>query len=421
MAKGGNKYLLNMSGRFNSVFKAFLLIGVCVIGAVFIYYTTDVIKDLQANEARIAQTYTRIWQLVASDSISGPVTSVLFDEIILKSNFPIVVTDTEEKPLFWKELSGFPATTTNPEILERIKRRVAEMKERKGAIPIYVDSVVIYKLFYDDTALVGKLRLIPIVEMAMVLGFIVLSLIGFQYIRRSEQRSIWAGMAKETAHQLGTPITSLLGWIDLLKTDEYKKSFTKEDMYRRIEMDLARLETVANRFGKIGSIPTLSPHDINQLTAEVVGYFRDRLPHGGKGVRINFNPGEIPEILVNPELYSWVVENLIKNSLEAVDAKTGEITVTTRPAPSRRAAVIEVTDNGRGVARVDTRRIFRPGYSTKKRGWGLGLSLARRIIQDYHKGSITLVRSEPGKGATFAIQLPLPARPSRPKEDSETL
>jgi signal transduction histidine kinase len=407
MARSGNKYMLTLSGRFNTVFKAFLLVGVFVIGAVFVYYTADVIDDIQANQARIAETYTQIWQLVASDSVSGPVTSVLFDEIILKSEFPIVVTDTLEEPLFWKELPGIPATTTDPEILDRIKKRVEKMKARKGSIPIYVDSVAIFKLFYDDTALVGKLQLIPMVEMALVLGFIVLALIGFQYIRRSEQRSIWAGMAKETAHQLGTPISSLMGWFDLLKTDEFEGKYTAEEMYRRIDNDLSRLETIANRFGKIGSVPILEKIDLNKLTGEIVDYFRERLPHRGKGVQLQFQPGRVPEVNLNPELYGWVVENLLKNGLEAVDAKTGRITVRTQRASSGKAVVVEVIDNGPGIPRSDARRVFRPGYTTKKRGWGLGLSLARRIIQDYHKGSISLAKSETESGTTFAIQLPL--------------
>jgi len=407
MAKGGNKYLLTTSGRFNTVFKVFLLFGVCAIGAVFVYYTTDVIDDIQANEARIAETYTHIWQLVASDSVSGPVTSLLFDEVILKSDFPIIVTDTMEHPLFWKELPGIPPTTDDPEIIKKIKKRVEEMKARKGSIPIYVDSVAIYNLFYDDTALIGKLQLIPVVEMAMVVGFIFLALVGFQHIRRSEQRTIWAGMAKETAHQLGTPISSLLGWVNLLKTGEVNDSFTPDEIYRRIENDLVRLETIANRFGKIGSIPTLAESDLNQLTGEVVRYYQERLPHGGKGVQLHFHPGEVPHVNLNPELYSWVIENLIKNALEAVDAKTGLINVSTRRSHSGKIAVVEVSDNGRGIPRSDARRIFRPGYTTKTRGWGLGLSLARRIISEYHKGSIILEKSEPGKGTTFAVHLPL--------------
>ena len=406
MAPSGKKYLLSLSNRFATVFTGFLLFGICAIGAVFVYYTTDIVSELQSNEAKVAQTYTKIWQLVASDSTSGPVTSVLFDEIILKSNFPIVVADTAGQPLFWKELPGISEKANDPKTLERVRKRMEAMKERKGEIPIYVDSVAIYKLYYDDTPLVGRLRLIPLVEMGMVLGFIVLALIGFQYIRRSEQRTIWVGMAKETAHQLGTPISSLLGWLNILKTGEGSGSFSPQEIYRYIESDLARLETVANRFGKIGSLPKLEREDLNRLTAEVVDYFQRRLPHQGGGVQISFIPGEIPEAKLDRELYNWVVENLLKNSLEAVDSRQGVITVRTFTLSSNKRIIVEVSDNGRGISRGDARRIFRPGFTTKRRGWGLGLSLARRIINEYHKGNIYLAASEPGKGSTFVIQLP---------------
>ncbi len=405
VAEKKDKIKVSGAGRFNTYFKAFLLFGVCAIGAMFVYYTNDVIDDIQDNEARIAKTYTHIWQLVASDSIGSHVTSVLFDEVILKSTFPIVVTDTNEVPLFWKKLSDVPETSDDPAILEKVSRHVTEMKLNKGEIPIYMDSIPIYKLFYDDTALVDKLRWIPFVEMAMVVSFVFLALIGFQHIRLSEQRNIWVGMAKETAHQLGTPITSMLGWIDLLKTGD--ESFSKEEIYRRIGIDLERLGTIANRFGKIGSEPTLEQMDINPLTDEVVLYYRERLPHGGTGVKITFSSGEIPEINVNRELYAWVVENLIKNALESVDARTGQIDISTWYDTASKIVRIKVADNGRGIPRRVARRIFKPGYTTKKRGWGLGLSLSRRIIQDYHGGTLTLLKSDPEHGATFEISLPI--------------
>ncbi len=406
VADESGKSLLSTSGRFNTYFKGFLLFGVCLIGGVFVYYTNDVIVDIQENEAQIARTYTKIWQLVASDSVSGPVTSVLFDEIILKSNFPIIVTDSLGNPLFWKEIAGVPATSTDPGVLRKVAEHAADMKADRGEIPIYIDSVVIYKLCYGDTALVNKLRMIPIVEMGLVVGFIVLALVGFQYIRRSEQRSIWVGMAKETAHQLGTPISSLMGWLDMLKNSQFTDKYTPQEVYQRVERDLARLETVANRFGKIGSRPKLEKRDINHLTGEVVDYFRERLPHHGEGAQIQFVPGEISAAKVNRELYNWVIENLIKNALEAVDSKTGFIKVRTFSESGNRWIRVEISDNGRGIMRRDVRRIFRPGYTTKRRGWGLGLSLARRIIHDYHNGNLYLVTSEPGKGSTFVIELP---------------
>lgn len=364
------------------------------------------ITILQADQARTAQAYTRIWQLVTSENLNASVTSVLFDEVILKSNFPIVVADTSGQPLFWKRLPKLPDSSQDPKVIQEVAKRAQEMRSHNGEIPIYVDSVAIYKLYYDDTPLVAQLRLIPIVEMALVLGFIALALVGFQYIRQSEQRSIWIGMARETAHQLGTPISSLLGWVNLLKTGETNEKYTPEEIYVRIESDLSRLGKIANRFGMIGSVPKLEKTDVNKATTEVVNYFRERLPYRGTGVQIDFTAGEIPEILLNEELYDWVIENLFKNSLEAVDPKTGKITVKTYLSSSGKRVVVEISDNGRGIPRRDARRIFRPGFTTKKRGWGLGLSLARRIIEDYHRGSIILAASEPGKGSTFVIHLP---------------
>ncbi len=163
---------------------------------------------------------------------------------------------------------------------------------------------------------------------------------------------------------------------------------------------------MANLFCKNGSIPKLEPMDINALTGEVIDYFRQRLPHQGQGVQINFAPGDVVPVNLNHELYNWVIENLLKNSLEAVDSKNGVITVKTSLVSSGKKVAVEVADNGRGVSRLDARRIFRPGFTTKRRGWGLGLSLAQRIIREYHKGSIALAASEPGKGATFVIILP---------------
>ncbi len=402
-----NKNLLSVSSRFTTYFKIFLIFGVVAIGGVFVYYTQDVIADIQANEAEIAQTYTKIWALVASDSVSGPVTSVLFDEVILKSNFPIVVTDSVGNPLFWKEVPGLDQADADPRTLERVRRYVEELDKKKGEIPIYIDSVVIYNLYYGDTALIGKLRVIPIVEMGLFIGFVFLALVGFQHIRRSEQRSIWVGMAKETAHQMGTPITSLLGWIDLLKSGRESETFSRNDIYSRIESDVARLETVANRFGRIGSIPKLEPLEINRITGDVINYFRQRLPHGGSGVRLHFDPGEELTVNLNEDLYRWVIENLIKNSLEAVDSRSGQITVRTYRENGSKNIKVEVADNGRGIDPHDARRVFRPGYTTKRRGWGLGLSLARRIIHDYHKGTIVLASGEQGKGARFVITLPI--------------
>ena len=238
--------------------------------------------------------------------------------------------------------------------------------------------------------------------------------IGFRNIKRSEQRSIWVGMAKETAHQLGTPLSSLMGWVELLKLKFKRQDFDMpnettrvhfDDIVGRMKSDLKRLDRVATRFGQIGSIPELELRNVNQPIAEVVSYFRLRLPDGGKGVEIIEQYGDIPDININMELIAWVVENLMKNSLEAVDPREGEIVINTECRNNK--VIISVIDNGKGISFKDQRRIFAPGFTTRNRGWGLGLTLAQRIVEEYHQGKIWLEKSEPSVKTEFKIELPV--------------
>jgi signal transduction histidine kinase len=238
--------------------------------------------------------------------------------------------------------------------------------------------------------------------------------IGFRNIKRSEQRSIWVGMAKETAHQLGTPLSSLMGWVELLKLKYNKDDFALPDqnitvgfdeIVERMQSDLRRLDRIATRFGQIGSIPELEKCNLNRILAEVVAYYSLRLPGGGKGVEIIEHYGELPDISINQELMGWVVENLFKNSLEAVDPRKGKILISTSCVDKK--VCISISDNGRGIAPAIQKRIFAPGFSTRKRGWGLGLTLAKRIVEEYHLGRIWLVGSEPNVKTEFMIELPV--------------
>jgi NtrC-family two-component system sensor histidine kinase KinB len=231
--------------------------------------------------------------------------------------------------------------------------------------------------------------------------FILIGYAGFSSIKKSEERMIWVGMAKETAHQLGTPLSSLIGWIEYLKNSPGKFNQVVPDF----EKDLNRLQTVANRFSKIGSVPDLENENLKDIITEVIGYFQRRLPGGeGKveiGQRIN---AKIPALLLNRDLFSWVIENLLKNAADALESQGGQIHITA-DFLNEKQVYIDVQDNGKGVIPREKKNIFKPGYSTKKRGWGLGLSLAKRIIEDYHGGSIQLKESQPRGGATFRIIL----------------
>ena len=227
---------------------------------------------------------------------------------------------------------------------------------------------------------------------------ILIAFIGFRHIQLSEQSSIWVGMAKETAHQLGTPLTSMLGWLELLRA-EGNQSRALEEMTR----DIRRLEKVTARFSQIGSTETLSPHPITETIGETSDYFRSRLPQSGRPIEITEEIDSNPLVPVNRELFSWVLENLLKNSLDALGETGGKITIACSMRGNR--IIVDVSDNGRGIEPRDRRHIFRPGFSTKTRGWGLGLSLARRIIEEYHGGRLYLKDSVPGQGTTMRIVL----------------
>ena len=384
------------------VFKGFLVFAPVVIVGVFFYYTQQIIDKLRIDAQRIVNTSAALWQWAGSEASSGQETSVVFDEVIKKSSFPIIVADASKRPLYWRNLPGIPDTASTPEARDQVSRRILEMESEKGAVPITYQGQVINYFFYDDPPLVSRLRWIPIIEVALVTVFIGVAFFGFRNIKESEQNYIWVGMAKEAAHQLGTPISSLMGWLHLLRDGS---DITPREVADRMESDVMRLQRVANRFGQIGSVPDRRPADLVSLCEEVLYYYRQRLPHQGKGVVLEGVFGRVPDVLLNPELFGWVIENLVKNALEAVDPRTGRVVLRCEVAGDH--VQVTVSDNGKGVDPADLKHVFKPGFSTKRRGWGLGLTLARRIVEEYHGGRIWVETSTPGSGTTFALTLPV--------------
>jgi signal transduction histidine kinase len=447
MPKRNEKYLGGYA-EYPLLFKGFLVFGIIVIAFIFIYYTQNVIGKIKQDSKRVLTAYARLWQMAASESPGGPEIDVIFEEIIQKSDFPIVVTDANGEPQAWREVNVAWDDTAYAS-RQKLKKIVEGMDKHKEPIPIYFgeEKKIINYLHYGDSRLITKLKLMPLVEVGVLFLFILVGFITFRNIKRSEQRSIWVGMAKETAHQLGTPLSSLLGWIELLKTkcesapfapesslqsaqtdtrmDEPSGSKTKarqdesvtgnleetkfelDEMIKGMQGDIKRLEKIATRFGQIGSTPELKLTDLNKIVSETIAYFKQRIPHAGSGVVIKENLEKLVSIKVNAELLSWVIENLLKNSLEAVDSKQGVIEVFTKLDQDKKNIIIEVCDNGRGIPSREQKKIFKPGYTTKKRGWGLGLSLAKRIVEEYHLGKICLKESIPNQKTTFLMVIPI--------------
>jgi len=402
--------------EYSFPFKLFLVFGMVVVVLLFVLYTQNIISGMKSDAVRISRVYAKFWQLAASDPSSGPEMNLIFEEVIQKSNFPIIITDPEGRPQFWKDV-GVATSDTSPEAQAKLRKELEEMDKNSEPIPIYYDTAekkIIHYLHYGYSPLVNKLKWMPIIEGIVVAIFIIIAIAVFRSIKRSEQRSVWVGMAKETAHQLGTPLSSLLGWLELIRMksaylpveiDNLGK-YNLGEVTDRMLGDVKRLERVANRFGQIGSIPELKPADINNVVGEVVEFYRLRVPDKGKRVLIEEEYGEIGEVNINVELMSWVIENLIKNSLESISPKQGKISIKTMLSDDRRCVKILIADNGKGIPPRKQNRIFLPGFTTKKRGWGLGLTLAKRIIEEYHKGKIKLVESIPNVKTVFEITLP---------------
>lgn len=397
----------------STIFKLFLLVGIVLISIVFIWYTLYVIGQLKAEAERTATSYVKLWQLAASENSTGGEVQIIFEEVIKKANFPVIIASLDGEPIFWRNVDGIIDNDPSEVARMKIKELAAEMKEANGEIPLSFGGRTISYFYYGDSRVIRRLRFMPFVELGLVGAFILVGFVGFQNIKRSEERKIWVGMAKETAHQLGTPISSLLGWLEILHADSGKADFSEEkgshrksDIFMQMEADVTRLQRVANRFGQIGSKPELKKTNIVDLIDETIVYYRKRLPFNGKGIELVFRESDVPPIYINGELFTWAVENLLKNSLQAVDSQNGKIEISTNVSKNGQFVIIEIRDNGKGIPAGMARKLFRPGFTTKKRGWGLGLTLARRIVEEYHRGRIYLVSSRPGE-TVFNIILPV--------------
>ena len=282
--------------------------------------------------------------------------------------------------------------------LEFLKNKIEEFSKKKKPIILENTGQKSYynqKVFYDDSFLLKKLMLFPYIQLTVVFVFILISFLALLNTKKAEQNKVWVGLSKETAHQLGTPISSLIAWVEYLKTKDVDAAYLKE-----MEKDVVRLETIADRFSKIGSNPDLLPIDLNDAIKSSCDYLSSRISWK---VKLNIELSEEPvPVLMNESLFSWVIENLTKN---AVDAMEGKGSIIYNIALNRKKVFIDVTDTGKGLSKSKFNTIFNPGYTTKTRGWGLGLSLAKRIIESYPGGKIYVRSSELGKGTTFRIEL----------------
>jgi signal transduction histidine kinase len=399
-----NRNLLPQSSEL----KVILLVLAFIIVAGTLWYTHSIVRDLEANQKRIASLFAKSFEYIGSDKTQSGDYSFVLEEIIHNIDFPMILSDAANEPLapYATNIRNVSLDSSLSTEVQRayLKELIAEMDGNNPRIKVEAgEGVVLSYVHYGESKLITRLRLLPYVELAVVALFILIGYISFSYIKRSEQSSIWVGMARETAHQLGTPISSMMGWVELLRHQTGTADATVVETLHDMDNDLQRLQKIASRFSRIGSKPDLKEENLVETIEKVIQYFQRRIPQTGKRVQISLEYKAPVTAQINGELFEWVIENLIKNALDAIETGTGKITIILSERPGH--VYIDVTDTGKGIDMPYRKEVFRPGFSTKKRGWGLGLSLSQRIIESYHSGKLILRDSRPGAGTTFRIKL----------------
>jgi len=400
---------MNKFGTLN--IKIALILSGLVIVILVLYFTQVIVHRIEEREREIAGLYGKALEYIANDENAGEY-NFIFNEIIQQIDFPIIATDKDKKQIGFFKNVHFDSTKplTRSDTL-RLLKLADEMAEINPPIKVtFKNTVVLNYVHYGQSELVNDLKMLPYYEFCIAGGFLLLGYIGFSYIKKNEQSNIWVGLSRETAHQLGTPLTSLMGWLEILKNTEPRTS-DLDFVTTEIESDLDKLSKIAGRFSKIGSKPLLVEENIYDVIKKVSDYFEKRIPTlvsadgiTSKKVIVEIKGNRDIKGKVNKDLFEWVIENLLKNSLDAMDKPSG--TISFNISEKIREVCIDVSDTGKGIDAKFKKDVFRPGYSTKTRGWGLGLSLAKRIIENYHDGKLTLEQTEPGKGTTFRIKLP---------------
>jgi signal transduction histidine kinase len=383
-------------------FRIFLIVFASLFVFGLLFYTQQITDQLLQRERDVVGLYARSLEYVAANPSTGGDVTFAF-EVIRAIDFPIILTDTADTPLYWKNIDLDTAALSPAQEEEAFRELLQEMDNQNMPIRIAVsDTLVLNYIHYGESELIRKLRWLPAGEISIAAIFLFIAWLGFSYIKRSEQSNIWVGMAKETAHQLGTPLSSLMGWLERLRP-QVAESPQALEAFQEMQSDVDRLNKVAARFSKIGSRPNLKDESLPEVIQDVISYIMRRIPKSGKTIELAIaTPGEF-RAHINRELFEWVIENLMKNALDAMEGRPGKITFSIHQVGRR--TTIDVTDTGKGIDPKFHKEVFRPGYSTKKRGWGLGLSLSKRIVEDYHKGKLFVKQSAPGQGTTFRIRL----------------
>ncbi|AMJ67552.1 ATP-binding protein [Hymenobacter sp. PAMC 26628] len=389
--------------------KILVAVGALLIGAATVVYTNILVRQVAQREQEQIELYAKAQRyIVNSEEESG---LIFVQEQIINVNKTIPIIFTNESGVIGGARNvDIPRHLAPADSVARLRHELALMKERHPPIVVEYAAGARDYIYYNDSHLLAQLRTYPLVQLGVISSLAVMAYFAFSYSKRSEQNRVWVGLAKETAHQLGTPLSSLVGWQSYLRESE---RFAGEPIVEELGKDIKRLEIITERFSNIGSVPVLNDENLLQVTRNAIAYLESRV---SKKVKFSIEtdlPLDTPA-RVNVPLFDWVVENICKNAVDAMEGR-GAITLHLRrvrvrrswyrrAAPGRQVAV-DITDTGKGIPKNKLESVFLPGFTTKRRGWGLGLALAKRIIENYHEGKLFVKWSELGRGTTFRIVL----------------
>ncbi|WP_297235521.1 HAMP domain-containing sensor histidine kinase [uncultured Prevotella sp.] len=375
--------------------KIFLVLAAVVIAVTSLVISNIFVKDLAKEERNKMEVWA---EAMRSFNMADETTDLGLVLKVMNENhtIPVIVLDSNGAPQICRNLEM--RNISAKDSIQYVKQLGHNLFNAGRYIRISLDDTnknAYIDVCYDDSTILKRLAYYPYVQLGVVLIFVVVAIFALLTSKRAEQNKVWVGLSKETAHQLGTPISSLMAWTEILK-----ENYPDDDLIPEMDKDVKRLQLIADRFSKIGSLPEPVPSSLNDVVDHVIDYM-DRRTSSKVLITKRF-PNEDIVVNLNASLFEWVIENLCKNAVDAMEGE-GHITIDVKDSPER--AIIEVTDDGKGIKKKDIGSVFKPGFTTKKRGWGLGLSLAKRIVEEYHKGRIFVKRSEVGVGTTFRIEI----------------
>lgn len=385
--------------RNKSNIKVIILVIAMIIGLTSLFYTNFLVRKLEDREKKIIDLYAKALEYVANAGLEENINFITTEIVEVNNSIPVILTDENGEPTSSSNSRNidFPKNATEEKKLNILRKELEIMKEEKEPIPVKAYGVTQF-IYYRNSNLIFQLKWYPYIQLSIIGIFVALAYLIFSVTRRNEQNRVWVGMAKETAHQLGTPLSSLMAWLEYFKSND---TFKDDPAISEIEKDVKRLEMITMRFSSIGSVPKLESFNLQEVLETVIDYLKKRVSSKVKFEIIS--PEEELSVKLNYSLFYWVIENICKNAVDAMEGE-GKITVSMSRANDKQV-FLDISDTGKGISKSQIREIFRPGFTTKKRGWGLGLTLAHRIVEEYHNGRIFIKSSEPNKGTTFRIIL----------------